>query len=321
MVVIPVLSASPVTPPQSISRALLFAQSSMQALSGLLVQSDLTALTYPTSLTRGIVPKDVHSHNDYWRQVPLFDALSYGCKSFEADIHLVDLGNNSTEILVGHKTVSLSHARTLKSLYLDPLEAVLDLQNPSNALAVNESSSIDNGVYDYDPSQSVQFLLDYKTSGPDLHDAVISYLSHFRERNLLSYYDSTTKTFTERPITVVCTGNCPVDLVKQQQPRFIFYDTPLLEVENADYGSEVAPLASGSLRRLFGRIGSLDLSGDKLVELRRLVDIAHAKGIKTRFWETPSWPVFKRDATWKTLIDNGVDWINADDLKAATTRF
>lgn len=34
-----------------------------------------------------------------WRQVPLLDALSYGCKSFEADIHLVGSGND-TELLV-----------------------------------------------------------------------------------------------------------------------------------------------------------------------------------------------------------------------------
>ncbi|GAA5964887.1 hypothetical protein JCM3765_005813 [Sporobolomyces pararoseus] len=317
MVVIPVLSSSPSTSSKSISKALLFARSSVQALSGLLIQSDASSLSYPTSLTRDIVPKNIHSHNDYWRQVPLLDALSYGCKSFEADIHLVGSGND-TDLLVGHKSVSLSHARTLKSLYLDPLEQIIDSQNPPNALAVNESSTTINGLYDYDPEQSVQFLLDYKTAGAELHDAVISYFSHFRSRDLLTYYDATTGKLNVRPITIVCTGNCPVDLVKQQQPRFIFYDTPLAEIESADYGSEVAPLSSTSLRRMFGTLGSLDLKDDRLNEIRRLVDIAHSKGIKTRFWETPGWPAFKRDSTWKTLLDNGVDWINADNLQAAS---
>ncbi|GAA5984642.1 hypothetical protein JCM5350_008168 [Sporobolomyces pararoseus] len=317
MVAIPVLSISPSTSSKSISKALLFARSSVQALSGLLIQSDVSSLSYPTSLTRDIVPKNIHSHNDYWRQVPLLDALSYGCKSFEADIHLVGSGND-TELLVGHKTVSLSHARSLKSLYLDPLEQILDSQNPPNALATNGSSDVINGVYDYDPEQSVQFLLDYKTAGADLHNAVISYLSNFRSRDLLTYYDATTGKLNVRPITIVCTGNCPVELVKQQQPRFIFYDTPLAEIESADYGSEVAPLSSTSLRRMFGTLGSLDLEGDRLNEIRRLVDIAHSKGIKTRFWETPGWPAFKRDATWRTLLDTGVDWINADNLQAAS---
>lgn len=30
------------------------------------------------------------------------------------------------------------------------------------------------------------------------------------------------------------------------------------------------------------------------------------------------WPAFKRDSTWRTLLNNGVDWINADNLKAAS---
>ncbi|GAA5882264.1 hypothetical protein JCM16303_002309 [Sporobolomyces ruberrimus] len=317
MVALPVLSSSPSTQTSSVSKALLFARSSMQVLSGLVVQSDVTSLSYPTSLTRDIVPKDVHSHNDYWRQVPLLDALSFGCKSFEADIHLVGSGND-TDLLVGHKTVSLSHSRSLNSLYLDPLERILEMQNPQNALATNNPNSLVNGVYDYDPDQSVQFLLDYKTDGPELHNAVIAYLSHFRSLDLLSYYDATTGNMTIRPVTIVCTGNCPVDLVKQQQPRFIFYDAPLADIESVDYGSEVAPLASTSLKRMFGMIGSLDLSGDRLQEIRRLVNIAHSKGIKARFWETPGWPAFKRDSTWRTLLNNGVDWINADNLKAAS---
>ncbi|GAA6024701.1 hypothetical protein JCM11491_003621 [Sporobolomyces phaffii] len=317
MVAIPVLSASPSTPLSTISKSLLFARDSMQALSGLVVQSDVSSISYPTSLTRDIVPKNVHSHNDYWRQVPLFDALSYGCKSFEADIHLVGSGND-TDLLVGHKTVSLSHARTLKSLYLDPLEQILDMQNPQTALATNDPNDTLNGVYDYAPEETVQFLLDYKTSGPELHDAVIAYLAHFRSRDLLTYFDATTGNLTVRPITVVCTGNCPVELVRQQQPRFVFYDTPLADIASVEYASEVAPLASTSLRKMFGTFGSLDLNGDRLNEVRRLVDIAHAKGIKTRFWETPGWPASKRDSTWRTLLDNGVDWINADNLKAAS---
>lgn len=46
--------------------------------------------TYPTDLTRGIVPKPLHSHNDYWRDVPFYSALSYGAVSIEADVWLVD---------------------------------------------------------------------------------------------------------------------------------------------------------------------------------------------------------------------------------------
>jgi hypothetical protein len=45
---------------------------------------------YPTDLTRGIIPKPVHSHNDYWRDVPFYTALSYGAVSVEADVSLIN---------------------------------------------------------------------------------------------------------------------------------------------------------------------------------------------------------------------------------------
>ena len=43
---------------------------------------------YPTDFTQGIVPKGFHSHNDYWRQFPLYSALSVGAVSVEADVWL-----------------------------------------------------------------------------------------------------------------------------------------------------------------------------------------------------------------------------------------
>lgn len=46
--------------------------------------------TYPTDLTRGIVPKPFHSHNDYWRDLPFYSALSVGAVSVEADVWLVN---------------------------------------------------------------------------------------------------------------------------------------------------------------------------------------------------------------------------------------
>ena len=44
--------------------------------------------TYPTDFTQGIMPKSVHSHNDYWRPKPFYSALSNGVISVEADVWL-----------------------------------------------------------------------------------------------------------------------------------------------------------------------------------------------------------------------------------------
>jgi hypothetical protein len=73
--------------------------------------------------TRDVVPIPCHSHNDYWRSNPLFDAISAGCTSIEADIWLI---SNDTELYVGHDRGSLSEGRTLRALYLDPIAKLLD---------------------------------------------------------------------------------------------------------------------------------------------------------------------------------------------------
>lgn len=44
--------------------------------------------TYPTNFTQGIIPKNIHSHNDYWRPKPFYSGLSVGAISTEADVWL-----------------------------------------------------------------------------------------------------------------------------------------------------------------------------------------------------------------------------------------
>lgn len=61
-----------------------------------------------------------HAHNDYEHKRPLFDALSYGFLSVEADVHLSADGR----LLVGHNRVTKT-SPTLEILYLRPLDSLL----------------------------------------------------------------------------------------------------------------------------------------------------------------------------------------------------
>ena len=90
-----------------------------------LYESDLlsTSGSYPTDATRDIVPIACHSHNDYWRAVPLFDAIRSGCTGVEADVWLF---KGETDLFVGHTSAALSPTRTLRSLYVEPLVELLD---------------------------------------------------------------------------------------------------------------------------------------------------------------------------------------------------
>jgi hypothetical protein len=66
-----------------------------------------------------------------------------------------------------------------------------------------------------------------------------------------------------------------------------------------------------------GWSGIGNISADALANLTRVVGDAHARGIAARFWDTPGWPIFARENVWRVLLENGADWLNADDLAAA----
>lgn len=87
---------------------------------------------WPTDISRDIIPVGCHSHNDYWRRVPLFSALQAGCVGVEADVWFIDQDHQDhpRDLYVGHTTSSLTPQRTLRSMYVDPLVNLLDRQNP-----------------------------------------------------------------------------------------------------------------------------------------------------------------------------------------------
>src|SRR6266480_2638634 len=159
---------------------------------------------YPTDSTRDIVPIPCHSHNDYWRRVPLYEAIHYGCTSVEADVWLLD-----EELYVGHSTSSLTPNRTFHSLYIDPLVEIIDKQNPSTDFV--NGTQTRNGVFDEDPDQTLVLLVDFKTNGEELFPIVESQINLLRDRDYLSYFNG--KTFVSRAITVVATGNAPFKLI------------------------------------------------------------------------------------------------------------
>ena len=180
--------------------------------------------SWPTDFSAGILPIPCHSHNDYWRAVPLFSAIEAGCIGVEADIWLFD-----EKLYVGHSIPSLTRNRTINSLYIDPLLTILEKQNPKHTLLPQKDTRV-NGVFDTTPEQSLIFLIDFKTAGSDLWPYVQSALEPLRVRNYLTRYDSGDNQIVQGPITVVGTGNTPFDLVISDESNpyhDIFFDSPL----------------------------------------------------------------------------------------------
>ncbi|KAH8887224.1 hypothetical protein GQ53DRAFT_809236 [Thozetella sp. PMI_491] len=264
---------------------------------------------YPTSLTQGIVPKALHSHNDYWRPVPFYSALSVGAISVEADVWLY----NGT-LYVGHEQSALTSTRTFDSLYIQPILKVLHAQNPNSSFV---SGATKNGVYDTSAGQTLYLFVDVKTDGPITWPYVVKALAPLRTAGYLSTVNGNTT--TSGPVTVVGTGNTPLDQVQGVSPRDFFWDAPIPTLNStfSNITKEISPIASTDFAVQFGSNVTGAFDDSQLALLKSQVAVAHGKGIKVRYWDQPGWPVSTRDAIWKILWDAGVDLLNVDDLEAA----
>ncbi|KAK7517137.1 PLC-like phosphodiesterase [Phyllosticta citriasiana] len=259
--------------------------------------------------------KAIHSHNDYWQDVPFYKALSYGAMSIEGDVWFI----NGT-LYLGHDTSSLTPQRTLASLYIDPILHVLQCANPPSPYA--ESLPTFRGVFDRDTEQTLYFVIDFKTK-PEIGtlDAVLAALEPLRSAGYLTTWHASNNSIVKGPITAIGTGEMNLASVLSQTPlRDLFYDSPLFNLtfeENRNItGPEVSPLASGHFTEAFGKVTKADFFAQNETALKVLRDqlrVAHDKNVMVRYWEQPGWPIGTRNSIWRTFVDEGVDLLNIDD--------
>lgn len=119
------------------------------------------------------------------------------------------------------------------------------------------------------------------------------------------------------------TGNAPFDLIAGSVDgiRYAFYDAPLGELlsnpNDKKYNTTNSLMSSGSFNELIGTVIA-DVTEAQRKKIQALVKAAHDRGIGARFWETPGWPVRRRNQVWRALVEEGVDLLNADDLNSAS---
>ena len=143
---------------------------------------------------------------------------------------------------------------------------------------------------------------------------VIKALEPLRSKGYLS--TSINGNLTLSSVIVVGTGNTPLPGILALNPRDIFFDAPLAAL-NSTFIPSVSPLASTDYGATIGWSGIGTISDGQRALIKEFVNQAHALGIRARFWDTPGWPIHARDAVWSELLDDGADWLNADDLEAA----
>lgn len=270
---------------------------------------------WPTDFSREIVPIPMHSHNDETRSVPLFEALAAGCISVEADTWLWNNSTGEQDLLVGHASNSLTPERSLRSLYLNPLQTILENQNVHTGFNGN-GSAVPSGVYETSPNKTVVLLLDVKSNGTETWPIIMQQLEPLREAGWLTFWNGSTNSITQRPIRVVGSGNTPFDsVVSNTTYRDIFFDAPLANISDPQYNTSNSYTASISLGDAVGKMWFGKFSSSQLKVVRTQIAQATAKDLVPRYWDTVAWPISWRNYVWGTLADSGTGLLNVDDVQ------
>lgn len=229
---------------------------------------------------------NAHAHNDYEHKRPLFDALSHGFTSLEADVHLI----NGT-LYVAHDTPrDLEQTPSLQSLYLQPL--------------YQWTAEHDGSIYQKyeDP---IFLMIDIKTKAEPTYEALRSALAPYK--SILWHVDN--GKVVPGPVRIFLSGNRPIAMVQQEEVLLAGIDGRPNDIGKG-YTTEFMPVISDNYRRhLSWRGKKAEPDAEQYEQLKAWIDAAHAEGKQVRLWASP-----ENKAVWVKLRELGVDLLNTDRL-------
>lgn len=185
-----------------------------------------------------------HSHNDYERPRPLFDALDCHFKSVEADVYSV-----GDSLFVAHNFDQIKLGRTLRNMYLDPLE---------KRIAENNGSVYGNG-------EEIILLIDIKDDAMRTCQLLDKIFQNYHE--MLTIFQNGEK--KKGSLMVVISGNRPFDYMKSQTKRYASYDGCLEDLDS-EISPELMPMISDNWTKYFSWDGKGRIPSDQKILLEHL---------------------------------------------------
>ena len=220
-------------------------------------------------------PMLIHSHNDYDRNVPFYQAYSQGVASVEADVYY-----NGGKMLVAHNWEDVKEDGSLESLYLEPIAKFFRA----------------NGGHPYkDASKPLQLLVDIKE---DCEPSLSTIIGIIEDR----YLD----VFGTKGVTLVITGNRPAPSDFYKYPEWVMFDGKIELDYTTDELARVA-LISECFTDYAHWNGKGSLVIDQEVVVRDVIKKAHDMGKTIRFWGGP-----ETTTAYYTFYNFGIDWFNTD---------
>lgn len=215
----------------------------------------------------------IHSHNDYLRNIPFWEAASANAMSIEVDVILL-----RDTLFVAHEKESIRSNRTFENLYLEPLKQSADLS--------------------FSLHPALQLLVDCKTEALSTLALIIKKCEAYEE---FLYHPVTGK-----GVKIIISGNRPPTIAYNNSPPYLFFDhqsiDDLDEISFEKIGMVSLPFYK--FVRWNGKDTIPALEKEKVLKITQSV---HKYKVPFRFWATPDTP----DA-WKMLPELGIDFINTD---------
>jgi alkaline phosphatase len=220
----------------------------------------------------------LHSHNDYLRNVPFWEAFGAGAASIEVDVIL-----QNDQLLVAHEQASIRPERTFTSLYLDPIRKAHELG------MIREFG--------------FHLLVDCKTEGYSTLAQIIKDASKLGDL-LYSPQNPT-------GLKLIISGNRPRPEDYINYPDWVFFDYQSKNLSSSLPWEKIG-MVSLSFRQFSvwngkGRIVEKELKG-----IKDFVNQVHSFNKPVRFWASPD-----SKSAWKAFYELGVDYINTDQPNLA----
>lgn len=228
--------------------------------------------------TYGQIEQKLHSHNDYERVVPFYQAYAQGIHSIEADVFI---SKNGDELLVGHERESLLQDNTLETLYLEPL---------TNLYKRNHGKAWANS------NRKLQLLIDIKSDPKPTIKLLIQKLEK---------YPFITDFNNPHALKIILSGERPRADEFKNYPDYISFDGNHLNYTKEQL--QKIDLLSFNLKDYTDWNGKGTLKKDQEIKVKNLIEQVHSLGKPIRFWNTPD-----GITAWNTFSNFGVDFINTD---------
>lgn len=223
-------------------------------------------------------PMLIHSHNDYCRRAPFWQAYAQQVYSIEADVFLHD-----GQLLVGHDVEDLSPELTFEGMYVEPL-VTLYKRNGGRAWK--------------DSDEPIQLMVELKSETESTLRAVTALLDRYPE-----VFDTAVNPDAVR---IAVTGRVPAPEEFGNYPAYVLFDGEWDRNYTPAQLERIA-LVSANFQDYSQWNGKGSIIPVELAEIERIIERAHAWGKPVRFWGAP-----EGTTVYYTFYDLGIDYLNTD---------